>query len=69
MDHLHPNRHIDAAFDGADDGVRPPTTAAAHASRFTGPREHHVVSGVGHNMPQEVPAVFADAVQKLLRGG
>lgn len=56
-------------FDGADDGVRPPTAAAAHARRFTGPREHHVVPGVGHNMPQEAPAVFADAVLKLVRGG
>jgi pimeloyl-ACP methyl ester carboxylesterase len=56
-------------FDGADDGVRPPAAAVAHAHRFTGPREHHVVPGVGHNMPQEAPAVFADAVLKLVRGG
>jgi pimeloyl-ACP methyl ester carboxylesterase len=55
-------------FDGADDGVRPPATAAQHAHRFTGPREHAVVPGVGHNMPQEVPAVFADAVLRLVRG-
>ena len=55
-------------FDGADDGVRPPATAAQHAHRFTGPRLHAVVPGVGHNMPQEVPAVFADAVLQLVRG-
>jgi len=55
-------------FDGADDGVRPPATAAQHGHRFTGPREHAVVPGVGHNMPQEVPAVFADAVLRLVRG-
>jgi pimeloyl-ACP methyl ester carboxylesterase len=55
-------------FDGADDGVRPPATAAQHAHRFTGPRVHAVVPGVGHNMPQEVPAVFADAVLQLVRG-
>lgn len=53
-------------FDGADDGVRPPTNAAAHAHRFTGPRSHHILPGVGHNMPQEVPRVFADAVLALL---
>ena len=55
-------------FDGADDGVRPPAAAAQHGHRFTGPREHAVVPGVGHNMPQEVPAVFADAVLRLVRG-
>jgi pimeloyl-ACP methyl ester carboxylesterase len=55
-------------FDGADDGVRPPAAAAQHARRFTGPRRHQVVPGVGHNMPQEVPAVFAEAVLQLVRG-
>ena len=52
-------------FDGADDGVRPPASAAAHAHCFTGPRSHRVVPGVGHNMPQEVPRLFADAVLEL----
>jgi pimeloyl-ACP methyl ester carboxylesterase len=54
-------------FDGADDGVRPPAKAEAAAHRFTGPRSHRVVPGVGHNMPQEVPRVFADAVLELVR--
>ena len=53
-------------FDGADDGVRGPADASAHAARFTGPRSHRVVPGVGHNMPQEVPRVFADAVLELV---
>ena len=53
-------------FDGADDGVRPPAAADAHAHRFTGPRSHRLVPGVGHNMPQEVPRVFADAVLELV---
>ena len=53
-------------FDGADDGVRPPADAAAQAHRFTGTRSHRIVPGVGHNMPQEVPRVFADAVLALL---
>jgi pimeloyl-ACP methyl ester carboxylesterase len=52
-------------FDGADDGVRPPATAAQHARHFSGPRSHRVVPGVGHNLPQEVPQVFADAVLEL----
>lgn len=54
-------------FDGADDGVRPPAEAAAHAACFTGPRSHRVVPGAGHNLPQEKPAVFADAVLELTR--
>ena len=53
-------------FDGADDGVRPPAPASAHAHRFSGRRAHRLVPGVGHNMPQEVPRVFADAVLELM---
>jgi pimeloyl-ACP methyl ester carboxylesterase len=55
-------------LDGADDGVRAPAPAAAHARFFTGPRSHRIVPGVGHNMPQEAPQVFADAVLELVRG-
>ena len=53
-------------FDGLDDGVRPPADAAQHGARFSGPRQHRWVPGVGHNMPQEVPQVFADAVMELV---
>ena len=53
-------------FDGIDDGVRPPADASAHAARFSGPRSHRLVPGVGHNMPQEVPRTFADAVLELV---
>ncbi len=55
-------------FDGADDGVRPPASPAQHGHCFAGPRTHTVVPGVGHNMPQEVPGVFADAVLQLVAG-
>ena len=55
-------------FDGADDGVREPSAAQAHARFFGGPRSHRVVPGVGHNMPQEAPALFAEAVLDLVRG-
>jgi pimeloyl-ACP methyl ester carboxylesterase len=54
-------------FDGADDGVRDPSPASAHARFFSGPRSHRIVPGVGHNMPQEAPRVFADAVLELVR--
>jgi pimeloyl-ACP methyl ester carboxylesterase len=53
-------------FDGADDGVRLAAPASQHAHFFTGSRAHRVVPGVGHNMPQEVPQVFADAVMELV---
>ena len=53
-------------FDGEDDGVRPPSRVGPHAQRFTGPRSHRVIPGVGHNMPQEVPEVFANAVLELM---
>ncbi len=54
-------------FDGADDGVRAPSQALASAHNFTGTRSHRVVPGVGHNMPQEVPEVFAAAVLELVQ--
>ncbi|MBK0390972.1 alpha/beta fold hydrolase [Ramlibacter algicola] len=54
-------------FDGADDGVRSPSPASAHAHRFTGWRDHRVVRGAGHNLPQEKPDVFAQAVLELVR--
>ena len=53
-------------FDGLDDGVRPPADASAHSHRFSGPRSHRLVPGVGHNMPQEAPRIFADAVLELM---
>jgi pimeloyl-ACP methyl ester carboxylesterase len=56
------------SFDGADDGVRSPAPASQHARQFAGPRLHRLVQGVGHNMPQEVPLVFANAVLELVRG-
>ena len=53
-------------FDGEDDGVRPPAQASQHAARFTGPRSHRIVPGAGHNLPQEKPQLFADAVMELV---
>jgi pimeloyl-ACP methyl ester carboxylesterase len=52
-------------FDGADDGVNPAQAAAASALYFAGHREHRVLAGVGHNVPQEAPVLFAQAVLEL----
>ncbi len=41
----------------------PHPDAAAYASQFSGPYEHRVVTGgVGHNLPQEAPQAFAQAM-------
>ena len=56
-------------FDGVDDGVRSPDPADAQAARFAGPRAHRIIPGAGHNLPQEAPQVFADAVLELVRTG
>ncbi len=52
-------------FDGEDDGVRPPASAQAAAHRFSGQRSHRIVPGAGHNLPQEKPEIFAQAVIEL----
>jgi pimeloyl-ACP methyl ester carboxylesterase len=46
-----------------DTNGAPHPEASAYRSLFTGPYEHRVVAGgVGHNLPQEAPREFADAV-------
>ncbi|SLN31661.1 alpha/beta fold hydrolase [Oceanibacterium hippocampi] len=47
-------------IDGDADGVGGLTTH--HAAMFTGPHEHRVFAGAGHNLPQERPADWARAV-------
>jgi hypothetical protein len=34
--------------------------------RFAGPYQHRVLDGTGHNVPQEAPSAFADAVLELV---
>jgi pimeloyl-ACP methyl ester carboxylesterase len=41
---------------------------SSYAPRFTGPYAHRTIEGgIGHNLPQEAPAAFADAVLALGR--
>jgi hypothetical protein len=36
---------------------------SAYAHKFTGKYEHRTISGgVGHNLPQEAPQAFVDAI-------
>jgi len=51
-------------LDGDADGVVAATDGKSSASRFTR-RQHRIVAGVGHNLPQEAPVQFADAVREL----
>ncbi|MGL4963112.1 MAG: alpha/beta fold hydrolase [Inquilinus sp.] len=50
-------------LDGARDPLKPGGTAD-HARRFIGPHEHRVID-TGHNLPQQEPQAFADAVMKV----
>jgi pimeloyl-ACP methyl ester carboxylesterase len=52
-------------LDGGADGVVPATDGTATARKFVGGRQHRVLPGVGHNLPQEAPAAFAAAVWEL----
>ena len=48
------------------DGVGGPS-AADDRECFTGPYEHRLLAGIGHNVPQEAPVAFADAVLTTVR--
>lgn len=51
-------------LEGDCDGVAGPPSQQA-PGRFTGWHSHRVVAGAGHNIPQESPAAFADAILEL----
>ena len=53
-------------LDGAADGVAPATDGSASAAKFGGRRTHRVIARAGHNLPQEEPEAFADAVMELI---
>lgn len=50
------------SLDGDADGVMRIGGTAHHARHFVGRYEHRVVTNGGHNLPQEAPDAFADAV-------
>ncbi|MGH3419622.1 MAG: hypothetical protein ACRDOD_08540 [Streptosporangiaceae bacterium] len=46
-----------------DPNGAPHPDASAYASKFTGKHEHRVIEGgIGHNLPQEAPQAFAEAI-------
>jgi pimeloyl-ACP methyl ester carboxylesterase len=52
-------------LDGEDDPLKPGGTAD-QAGMFTGPHEHWTIAA-GHNLPQESPSAFADAIKAVRR--
>jgi pimeloyl-ACP methyl ester carboxylesterase len=51
---------------GAADTVTPPSISECDRSFFTSTYERRVIPSVGHNLPQEAPHAFAEAVQSLV---
>jgi pimeloyl-ACP methyl ester carboxylesterase len=54
-----PTITIGSDFDGAA------ADGAAYAKRFSGTYSHRVLKGIGHNVPQEAPEAFAQAVRDV----
>jgi pimeloyl-ACP methyl ester carboxylesterase len=54
-----PTTTIGSDFDGAN------ADGHAYAQRFSGPDSHRVLDGIGHNVPQEAPEAFADAILEV----
>jgi pimeloyl-ACP methyl ester carboxylesterase len=53
-------------LDGGADGVNAATDGSAQAAKFAARRAHRVVPHAGHNLPQEEPEAFTDAVMELI---
>lgn len=64
---LPPIRVPAVTLDGMADGNFPAGDGSASASRFAGPRVHHQIPHAGHNLPQEAPFAFAQAVLEVAR--
>ncbi|MGH2664753.1 alpha/beta fold hydrolase [Flavobacterium sp.] len=51
-----PTITIGSDFDGAN------ADGKAYVNKFSGPYSHLILNGIGHNVPQEAPKAFADAI-------
>ncbi|MFD7812282.1 alpha/beta fold hydrolase [Streptomyces sp. NPDC059785] len=49
-------------LDAERDPFTPPGNGSTYRDRFTGKYEHRTLAGIGHNLPQEAPTAFAQAV-------
>jgi len=57
---------MDATGIAAGELGGPANDGKAHAAKFSGPRTHRIVPNAGHNLPQEAPEAFAEAVLALV---
>ncbi|MFD4639963.1 alpha/beta fold hydrolase [Lentzea sp. NPDC058436] len=57
-----PTITVASDFDG------PTKDGAAYRGRFSGRYEHRILDGIGHNVPQEAPAAFTEAVLDVTKG-
>jgi pimeloyl-ACP methyl ester carboxylesterase len=53
---------------GDADGVQPADAFEKLDANFTGPRQRRRLPQIGHNLPQEAPRAFADAILALAHG-
>ena len=61
-----PDIHVPAITMEGDANGAPHPDPKAYAGRFKGKYEHRLVSGgIGHNLPQEAPKAFAQAVKDV----
>jgi len=56
-----PTITIGSDFDGAA------ADGKSYAAKFSGKYSHRVLNGIGHNVPQEAPKAFAQAVVEVSR--
>ncbi|MFJ4850451.1 alpha/beta fold hydrolase [Streptomyces sp. NPDC088733] len=49
-------------LDGETDPFTPAGDGASYRGKFAGPYAHRTLKGIGHNVPQEAPEAFAQAV-------
>ncbi|MGW2488536.1 alpha/beta fold hydrolase [Streptomyces sp. NPDC001606] len=49
-------------LDAALDPFTPAGAGSSYRDHFTGPYEHRTLADIGHNLPQEAPTAFAQAV-------
>lgn len=54
------------SLDGGSDGVQAIGGSTHHRKHFTGSYRHQVIARTGHNIPQEAPREFAQAVLSLI---
>lgn len=54
-------------LDGSADGNFPATDGSGYAKHLVGQHAHHIVTDAGHNLAQEKPQAFVDAILELDR--